>query len=67
MKEIGEMNGTMRRLLGRSVQLAVMATPTTSVEHAVAEARRRHESAVAMIRQAGQVMIGSQAPAAGPA
>jgi hypothetical protein len=35
------MNGTIRQLLGRSVQLAVLATPPTSVAEAVAEARRR--------------------------
>ena len=43
-KEFGEMNGTMRRLLGRSVQLAVMAAPSASVAQAVAEARRRHDT-----------------------
>jgi hypothetical protein len=56
------MNGTMRRLLGRSVQLAVLATPTTSVVDAVAEARRRHESAVGFITDAARAL--APAPAA---
>jgi hypothetical protein len=50
------MNGTMRRLLGRSVQLAVLATPTTSVGDAVAEARRRRDSAVALFSDAARVL-----------
>jgi hypothetical protein len=40
------MNGTTTRT-DRSVQLAVMAAPTTSLVEAVAEARRRHGTAVA--------------------
>jgi hypothetical protein len=42
------MNGPMRTT-ARSVQLAVIATPTASVVEAVAEARRRHSSAAASI------------------
>ncbi len=57
------MNGTMRRLLGRSVQLAVMATPTKSVEHAVAQARR-HGSAAATVRNAVQAVGALGAPSA---
>jgi hypothetical protein len=53
-KEVHEMNGTMRRLLGRSVQLAVMATPSTTVVDAVAEARRRHDPAVVVIADAAR-------------
>lgn len=36
------MNGTPMQTVARSVQLAVMATPSTTVDEAVAEARRRH-------------------------
>jgi hypothetical protein len=39
------MDGTTPTPDGRSVQLAVMAAPSTSVVEAVAEARRRHEPA----------------------
>ena len=39
------MNGTPMRRVARSVQLAVMAAPTTSVVEAAAEARRRHAPA----------------------
>jgi hypothetical protein len=39
------MNTTMRRLLGRSVQLTVLATPSSSLADAIAEARRRHAAA----------------------
>ena len=59
------MNGTIRRLLGRSVQLAVMATPSTSVADAVAEARRRHESAVAWIAEATRSVTPRPAAALG--
>ena len=38
------MNGTTNTSAGRSVQLAVMAAPSTSIVEAVAEARRRHDS-----------------------
>jgi hypothetical protein len=37
------MNGTPVRRVARSVQLAVMATPTSSVLEAAAEARRRQD------------------------
>jgi hypothetical protein len=37
------MNTTMKRIM-RSVQLAVMTTPTTTVTEAAAEARRRHRA-----------------------
>jgi hypothetical protein len=37
------MNTTMKRVM-RSVQLAVMTTPTTTVTEAAAEARRRHQA-----------------------
>lgn len=43
------MNGTTMRRIARSVQLAVMAAPSTSVEEAAAEARRRHVSSGAWI------------------
>lgn len=43
------MNGTPMRRVERSVQLAVMAAPSTSVVEAAAEARRRHEPANAWI------------------
>jgi hypothetical protein len=59
------MNGTMRRLLGRSVQLAVMATPSTSVVDAVAEARRRHDSAVAWLADAARSVAPRPAAAVG--
>lgn len=59
------MNGTLRRLLGRSVQLAVMATPSTSVVDAVAEARRRHDSAVALIADAARAVAPRPAPSYG--
>ena len=36
------MNGTPMRPFARSVQLAVMAAPSTTVDQAAAEARRRH-------------------------
>jgi len=51
------MNGTMRRLLGRSVQLAVLATPTASVVDAVAEARRRHDAAVSLMADAARTVV----------
>ena len=38
--EVPEMNATAADRTGRSVQLAVMRAPTTSVVEAVAEARR---------------------------
>jgi len=38
------MNGRTLRQVARSVQLAVMATPETSIVDAVVEARRRHAS-----------------------
>ena len=39
------MNGTPMRRVARSVQLAVMAAPSTTVDEAAAEARRRHATA----------------------
>ena len=39
------MNGMLTQPPGRSVQLAVMAAPSASIADAVAEARRRHDSA----------------------
>jgi hypothetical protein len=59
------MNGTMRRLLGRSVQLTVMATPPTSVADAVAEARRRHGSAVSFLSGAARTVSIQPAAALG--
>jgi hypothetical protein len=44
------MKTTMKRVM-RSVQLAVMATPTTTVTEAAAEARRRHEAVGAWLAQ----------------
>ena len=41
------MNGTPMRAGARSVQLAVMAAPSTTVGEAAAEARRRHATASA--------------------
>lgn len=38
------MNGIIRRLLGRSVQLVVMATPTHSLSEALDLARRSSSS-----------------------
>jgi hypothetical protein len=49
-EEVHEMSGTMSRV-ARSVQLAVMATPTTTIVEAVAEARRRHGTAAARVRR----------------
>lgn len=43
------MNGTPTPRVARSVQLAVLAAPTTSVVEAVAEARRRHGTVVGWI------------------
>ena len=43
------MNGTTTQPLGRSVQLAVMAAPSASIADAVAEARRRHDDAGALV------------------
>lgn len=43
------MNGTPMRRVARSVQLAVMAAPSTTVVEAVAEARRRHDPARAIL------------------
>ena len=45
------MNGSMQRS-GRSVQLAVMAAPSTSLTEAVAEARRLQRTATATIARA---------------
>jgi hypothetical protein len=45
------MNGTMQRD-ARSVQLAVMATPSTSLAETVAEARRLQRTATASIARA---------------
>jgi hypothetical protein len=46
------MNTTMRRLLGRSVQLTVLATPSSSLADAIAEARRRHAAAAGWLAKA---------------
>ena len=43
------MNGRSLRQVARSVQLAVMATPETSIVDAVVEARRRHASDSALV------------------
>ena len=48
-QEVLEMNGTPTPRVARSVQLAVLAAPTTSVVEAVAEARRRHGTVVGWI------------------
>ena len=48
-QEVHEMNGTPMRPIARSVQLAVLAAPSTSVEEAAAEARRRHVTTGAWI------------------
>jgi hypothetical protein len=53
------MNGTTTRS-DRSVQLAVMASPTTSLVEAVAEARRRHGSAAASIRSTRRIFEGGR-------
>ena len=58
------MNGTTTPTTGRSVQLAVMAAPTTSVVQAVAEARRRHDASGRWIPSAGAVRTGQPAAAA---
>lgn len=58
------MNTTMRRLLGRSVQLAVLATPSSSLADAIAEARRRHAAASEWLASAASV---PRRPAALPA
>jgi hypothetical protein len=50
VQEVHEMNGASTRV-ARSVQLAVMAAPTTTVAEAVAEARRRHETVATWITQ----------------
>ena len=49
------MNGSMQRN-GRSVQLAVMATPSTSLSEAVAEARRIQRTATATISRATDML-----------
>ena len=58
------MNGTTHGQV-RSVQLAVMATPSASVGKAVAEARRRHDtSGTAVRRPIGVASIRAQVAAA---
>ena len=42
--EVHEMNGRTMRQVARSVQLAVMAAPETSIVEAAVEARRRHSA-----------------------
>ena len=49
------MNGSMQRN-GRSVQIAVMATPSTSLAEAVAEARRLRRTATATIARATDLL-----------
>jgi hypothetical protein len=53
------MNGTPTDTAARSVQLAVMTTPSTSVAEAVAEARRRPHSSDARAprRPAGAILV----------
>jgi hypothetical protein len=43
-QEVHEMTGRRTTTPGRSMQLAVMAAPSSSVADAVAEARRRHDA-----------------------
>jgi hypothetical protein len=60
------MNGTTTTPVhGRSVQLAVMATPSASVAEAVAEARRRHDTPGAWISRPAARVVFSPRPAAG--
>ena len=49
------MNRSMQRN-GRSVQLAVMATPSTSLAEAAAEARRLQRTATASIARATDLL-----------
>ena len=57
------MNGSMQRS-GRSVQLAVMAAPSTSVTEAAAEARRLQRTATATIARATALLRALRAEAA---
>lgn len=61
------MNGSMQRS-GRSVQLAVMATPSTSLAEAVVEARRLQRTATATIARATYLLraLRREAAAASP-
>jgi hypothetical protein len=49
--EVHEMNGRTMRLAPRSVQLAVMAAPGTTILEAIHEARRRHHPVSAWLRK----------------
>jgi hypothetical protein len=57
------MNGTTTQPQSRSVQLAVMGAPSTSVADAVAEARRRHDAPAAWTSPAGGPSLRAQAVA----
>jgi hypothetical protein len=52
-------------LIARSVQLAVITAPSSSLDEAVAAARRQRESIVSAIRRALAPSTGSPRPAAG--
>ena len=58
------MDATMH-LIARSVQLAVMTAPSSSLDEAVATARRQRESILSAIRRALAPSTGSPRPVAG--
>jgi len=58
------MDATMH-LIARSVQLAVMTAPSSSLDEAVAAARRHRESVSSAIRRALAPAAGSPRPIAG--
>ena len=51
--------------IARSVQVAVMAAPSSSLDEAVAAARRHRESVVSALRRALAPATGSPRPVAG--
>ena len=56
---------TTMHLIARSVQLAVMRAPSSSLGEAVAAARRQKESLLSSARRALAPMTGSPRPIAG--
>jgi len=58
------MDATMY-LIARSVQLAVMTAPSSSLDEAVAVARRRREARLSAIRRTLAPSSGSPRPVAG--
>lgn len=58
------MDATMH-LIARSVQLAVMTAPSSSLGEAVATARRQRESLLSAIRRALTPATGAPRPVAG--